>query len=149
MTGAGEGDRARGERGKTSLRKFFRKYPHVCPYCRLSPHRDAECKTVRGTAGSVNHQALRASCDANRARMPGALNEWQAMFAAVYPRTVEDRGRSTVGLMEELGELAEAIRVYDRYPKFFRRGGCRRLLVSDGNCKRALFARRARERSSV
>jgi hypothetical protein len=41
------------------------------------------------------------------------------MFADIYPRNVEDKGRSTVGLLEELGELAEAIRVYERYPKYF------------------------------
>jgi NTP pyrophosphatase (non-canonical NTP hydrolase) len=97
----------------------FRKYPFVCPYCRLCPHQDAKCKTVRGTAGTVDHQALRRQHAANRARMPGSLSEWQTMFSEVYPRNIEDKGRSTVGLLEELGELAEAIRVYERHPKYF------------------------------
>jgi hypothetical protein len=98
---------------------IFRKYPFVCPYCRLCPHKDASCKTVRGTEGSVDHRALRQQYATNRARMPHDLSGWQSMFADIYPRTVEDKGRSTVGLLEELGELAEAIRVYERHPKYF------------------------------
>ena len=38
----------------------------------------------------------------------------------IYERTTTQMaGRSTLGLMEETGELAEAIRVYDRYPQYF------------------------------
>jgi NTP pyrophosphatase (non-canonical NTP hydrolase) len=40
------------------------------------------------------------------------------MFAQIYERRVDDRARSTLGLFEELGELAEAIRVFDRFPKY-------------------------------
>lgn len=28
-------------------------------------------------------------------------------------------GRSVLGLLEKLGELVEAVRVFDRYPKYF------------------------------
>jgi NTP pyrophosphatase (non-canonical NTP hydrolase) len=52
--------------------------------------------------------------------MPESLDSWQRMFQEIYPRTVEDRdGRSALGLLEEIGELAEAIRVFDEHPKFF------------------------------
>ena len=49
----------------------------------------------------------------------GGLNEWQLMFQEIYPRESDDRWRSTIGLFEELGELAEAIRVFDKYPMYF------------------------------
>jgi len=99
----------------------FRKYPAVCPYCRLSPHQDLVCKTTRGTSKTVDHDALRQARNTNAPAIPGTLNEWQHMFAAIYPRQMDDArsGRSIIGLLEELGELAEAVRVFDRYPKYF------------------------------
>jgi NTP pyrophosphatase (non-canonical NTP hydrolase) len=98
----------------------FRKFPYACPYCRLCPHDDAKCKTVKGTTKTVDHAAVRDLYQKNASRRPITLNEWQAMFQAIYPRNIEDRsGRSTVGLLEELGELAEAVRVFERHPKYF------------------------------
>jgi hypothetical protein len=41
------------------------------------------------------------------------------MFQSIYPRSLEERGRSTIGLFEELGELAEAVRVFEVHPKYF------------------------------
>jgi NTP pyrophosphatase (non-canonical NTP hydrolase) len=106
----------------TSIEEIiFRKYPYVCPYCRLKPHEDISCKTTRGTSKTVDHAALRSAYQANRELRPTTINEWQLMFQAVYPRSMDDAraGRSTLGLLEELGELAEAVRVFDRYPKYF------------------------------
>jgi NTP pyrophosphatase (non-canonical NTP hydrolase) len=99
----------------------FRKYPFVCPYCRLNPHQDLVCKTTRGTKNTVNHADLRLARDSNAFLVPKSLNGWQQMFAQIYPRSIDDArsGRSTIGLFEELGELAEAVRVFDRYPKYF------------------------------
>jgi len=99
----------------------FRKYPAVCPYCRLNPHRDLACKTTRGTNKTVDHGALRQARSTNASAVPETLNEWQHMFGSIYPRSMDDArsGRSTIGLFEELGELAEAVRVFDRYPKYF------------------------------
>src|SRR3990167_7473321 len=70
----------------------FRKFPFVCPYCRLSPHQDSPCKSVRGTTRTVNHDALRESYETNRHRRPMGLNDWQNMFQTIYPRNVHDRG---------------------------------------------------------
>jgi len=39
--------------------------------------------------------------------------------AVPYPREADDRARSTIGLFEELGEIAEAIRVFEKYPMYF------------------------------
>jgi NTP pyrophosphatase (non-canonical NTP hydrolase) len=97
----------------------FRKFPYACPYCRLTPHRDAECKLVRGTSTTVDHLAVSRLYIENNEKRPVTLDDWQKMFQEIYPREADDRGRSTIGLLEELGELAEAIRVYEKYPKYF------------------------------
>jgi NTP pyrophosphatase (non-canonical NTP hydrolase) len=101
-------------------RLIYRKYPYACPYCRLTPHVDANCKTVRGTDPTVNHEALRRKHAENLRVMPASLDEWQTMFHEIYPRTTEDKpARSSLGLMEEIGELAEAIRVFEKHPEYF------------------------------
>jgi NTP pyrophosphatase (non-canonical NTP hydrolase) len=98
----------------------FLKYPYTCPYCRKTPHKDSLCKTVRGTKPTVNHEALAGEYARNNSRRPKSLTEWQRMFQEIYPRGAADaNARSTLGLFEEIGELAEAIRVFDRFPKFF------------------------------
>lgn len=101
-------------------RLIFRKYPGVCPYCRRKPHHDLECKAVRGLApGMLQHEELRLLYQQGLAQRPTGLDEWQQMFQDIYPRTADDRrGRSTLGLLEELGELAESIRVFDRHKKY-------------------------------
>lgn len=104
-----------------SLEKLvFRKYPRVCPYCRSSPHADGDCKSTVGLQpGVLNHDRLRQLYAEGYSQRPSSLDEWQAMFQAIYPRTNEDRtGRSTLGLLEEIGELAEAIRVFERHPVY-------------------------------
>jgi NTP pyrophosphatase (non-canonical NTP hydrolase) len=99
---------------------IFRKYPYSCPYCRLEPHRDERCKLVLGTEITVDKEALKESYRANALRRPVGLNDWQKMFLDIYPRSPDDRaGRSTIGLFEEIGELAEAIRVFERHPNYF------------------------------
>ncbi|MGH7782360.1 MAG: hypothetical protein ACREO5_00725 [Candidatus Binatia bacterium] len=97
----------------------FRKFPYVCPYCRLAPHDDTPCKRARGTMRTVDHPALRRHYEINREIRPITLREWQAMFQKIYPRDLDDRGRSVIGLFEELGELAEAVRVFEQHPKYF------------------------------
>jgi hypothetical protein len=97
----------------------FRKYPYACPYCRSCPHVDGKCKTIKGTAKTVDHKALRKSFAENTTIRPWGLNEWQEMFDKIYPRNLDNPSRSIVGLFEELGELAEAVRVFDRFPKYF------------------------------
>lgn len=99
---------------------IFRKYPYACPYCRQLPHNDKMCKTIKGTESTVNHDAVKKKQIENAHKKPISLNEWQEMFNEIYPRSPNEigTGRSTIGLLEELGEMAEAIRVFDRYPKY-------------------------------
>jgi len=98
---------------------IYRKYPYVCPYCREAPHVDSKCKTVHGTKRTLDHSALRQKYVDNKNLRPHGIRKWQQMFDKIYPRTLDDAARSVVGLFEELGEIAEAVRVFDRYPKYF------------------------------
>lgn len=97
----------------------FRKFPLVCPYCRMAPHQDGVCKQVRGTATTLDHDSVNKFYQKNWTSRPTGLDAWQRMFQSIYPRSVQEYGRSTIGLLEELGELAEAVRVFDRHPKYF------------------------------
>ncbi len=97
---------------------LFRKYPNVCPYCRLPQHQEGKCKQVLGTAKTVNHSELRDIYEENKSEMPVTLNEWQKMFNNIYPRDIKDKQWSLLSLLEELGEFAEALRVFDLHPKY-------------------------------
>lgn len=97
---------------------IFMKYPYACPYCRRIPHQDVDCKMLKGTLPTVDHEGLRKVHKENIGKMPSTLSEWQQMFQGIYPRSTQDRTRSAIGLLEELGELAEAIRVFELYPKY-------------------------------
>jgi hypothetical protein len=98
---------------------IFRKFPGVCPYCRKAPHDEAICKQVKGTEKTVNHKEVSAHFASNWSARPSGLTGWQKMFSDIYPRRIGDSGRSTLGLMEELGEMAEAVRVFDAHPHYF------------------------------
>jgi hypothetical protein len=87
---------------------IFRKYPDACPYCRAKPHRELECKQVRGTSKTVDHKAVNDLFIKNWPNRPKTLNDWQQMFQDIYPRSIDPNGRSSVGLLEELGEAAES-----------------------------------------
>ena len=100
-------------------RLLFTKYPNVCPYCRKAPHVEQECKLIKGTEGVLSHELVREFTEANWETRPASLNEWQRMFNNIYPRSLNSMGFSIIALMEELGELAEAVRVFDRYPHYF------------------------------
>lgn len=98
---------------------IYRKYPYTCPYCRETPHIDAKCKNVQGTSKTVDHTAIKRKYVENSRIRPLGIDEWQQMFDKIYPRNPDDSTRSVVELFEELGELSEAIRVFDRFPKYF------------------------------
>jgi NTP pyrophosphatase (non-canonical NTP hydrolase) len=95
----------------------FRKFPYVCPYCLSCPHKSGTCSPARGLDGEL----LRERYLSNKGRMPAHLGAWQEMFSEIYPRTNADRNRSRslLGLFKELGELGEAVRVFDRFPRYF------------------------------
>jgi NTP pyrophosphatase (non-canonical NTP hydrolase) len=88
------------------------------PVLRFGSHRDSQCKLVHGH-GTINHEELRRLYDRNEKKRPVTLEQWQQMFQEIYPREADDRARSTIGLFEELGEIAEAIRVFEKHPMYF------------------------------
>jgi NTP pyrophosphatase (non-canonical NTP hydrolase) len=97
----------------------YRKYPYVCPYCRKCPHDESICKNIHGEK-TVDHKSLKNFYIKNQNKKPKTLDEWQLMFQEIYPRsTYDDNSRSILGLFEEIGEFAEAFRVFDRHPKYF------------------------------
>jgi NTP pyrophosphatase (non-canonical NTP hydrolase) len=104
---------------KSAEMLVFRKFPNVCPYCRMAPHEEAACKLVKGTSRTLNHADVLIKFNEEWDRRPAKLDEWQGMFNRIYPRSVNEAGRSTIGLLEELGELAEAVRVFDVHPQYF------------------------------
>lgn len=106
---------------KSLERIIFRKFPGICPYCRASPHNAVDCKATTGiTEGMLDHQRVTEIYREKLANLPAGLNQWQEMFQSIYPRgNVTNISHSALGLAEELGELAEAIRVFDRHPRYF------------------------------
>jgi NTP pyrophosphatase (non-canonical NTP hydrolase) len=97
----------------------FRKFPGVCPYCRETPHNEGRCKLVKGTENTVSHSEVITIFEREWDSRPKSLNGWQKMFNDIYPRNVNENGRSIIGLLEEIGELAEAVRVFDAHLHYF------------------------------
>jgi nucleoside phosphorylase/NTP pyrophosphatase (non-canonical NTP hydrolase) len=97
---------------------IYRKYPNVCPYCRLPVHKEEVCKQALGTVATVNHEELRKIYQENKSQMPHSLTEWQEMFNRIYPRDIDKKQMSVISLFEELGEFAEALRIFETHPKY-------------------------------
>src|SRR5687767_2854547 len=98
---------------------IYRKYPFCCPYCLHREHQEKACKSIRGVERTLNHAGLRREFERNASIRPVTLDEWQGMFQTIYQRQSTDVARSSLGLFEEIGELAEAVRVFERHPKYF------------------------------
>ena len=75
------------------------RFPNLCPYCSSRP---CSCRERTSERKKVD--------ELSEATPPTTLFEWQRMFHEIYPNnTVQD---SVVHLVEEVGELNEAIRNY-------------------------------------
>jgi NTP pyrophosphatase (non-canonical NTP hydrolase) len=100
-------------------RMVAEKFPRVCPYCLKSPHDPDEClEAKRQNPGPRWDDLARIGSEITR---PGRLGDWQVMFATIYPvQQTEDYGLTFARLAEELGELAEAVRVFRHQPGYFR-----------------------------
>lgn len=111
-----------GKAGVESLSSMlWSKYPGTCPYCFLTPHHAADCAAIKKRRQSPDWQRLyeRSSSIPNSDR-PRDLMGWQQMLAEVYP--VDPFGSSEkvfARLAEEVGELAEAVRLLPVEPGFF------------------------------
>jgi NTP pyrophosphatase (non-canonical NTP hydrolase) len=98
---------------------LYRKFPYACPYCFLTPHNTEECKKAGDSRAYLNNSKLQQLYVRHEAKRPIGLDDWQSMFQDIYPRSPDDGRRSLLGLFEELGELAESIRVFGKDPKYF------------------------------
>lgn len=106
---------------KSLERVVFRKFPYACPYCAKCPHDPSNCKDTTGiTLENLDHHEINQMYRERYDGRPQSLNDWQQMFQEIYQRNrFTDMAHSALGLMEEVGELAEAIRVFERHPRYF------------------------------
>lgn len=102
--------------GKVGVRSvealIWSKFPYACPYCHEAPHVFEKCQSVRQRDASPDWEKLREMGKSNSVRKPNNLPGWQRMFNTIYPRSDQTTHEKNFSrLAEELGELAEAIRV--------------------------------------
>jgi hypothetical protein len=94
------------------------KYPRVCPYCLGNPHKTDKCKQSLNGPQEPQWTALKKLGEAGE--RPLSISDWQSVFADIYPVfDGEDFQGSFARLTEELGEMAEAIRVREIAPSYF------------------------------
>lgn len=97
---------------------IWNKYPGVCPYCRQEQHKSVICKQEKAKNPNPSWSDLaRIGKDKQK---PKDLLEWQQMFHKIFPAGDSETYASPFGrLSEELGELAETIRVFPENPGYF------------------------------
>jgi pyrimidine deaminase RibD-like protein/NTP pyrophosphatase (non-canonical NTP hydrolase) len=94
------------------------KFPAVCSYCQTSPHNDPECRRQKLRNPGPDWEELETI--GRNAPKPRSLSGWQRMFAAVFPPTqMEGTDIIFARLTEELGELAESVRIAPAAPGYF------------------------------
>jgi pyrimidine deaminase RibD-like protein len=97
---------------------LWAKFPAACTYCHQSTHDPDDCSEKKAKFNGPQWENL-ASLGAGKVR-PRTLGEWQRMFSTVYPaQQTEDYGATFARLTEELGELAEALRIFPAAPGYF------------------------------
>jgi len=110
-----------GKLGVTSVEDLlWDKFPNVCPYCKQPKCLGGPCQIAKKELPGPDWDALSTIADQNRNDRPQRLSEWQAMFQRIYPASPgENFGHSFARLMEEIGELSEAVRVFSSEPGYF------------------------------
>ncbi len=96
------------------------KFPYACAYCHACPHDPDECTEKKTRRPGPDWEALARIGDKEMRNRPTSLGGWQRMFSKVYAaQQTEDFGPTFARLTEELGELAEALRVFPAVPGYF------------------------------
>src|SRR5205807_4051616 len=96
----------------------WRKFPGVCPYCEEASHADDLCRERKSRGDGPDWQSL--ADRAARAAPPERPSEWLRMFRTIYPiHQGEMYGPTFARLSEELGELGEAVRLFEDEPNYF------------------------------
>jgi len=108
---------------KSAEDMIWDKFPGVCAYCQKCPHDPEECSDKK-RKHSGPPWGLLNEIGKERAR-PQSIVEWQVMFSKIYPaQQTEDFGSTFARLSEELGELAEAVRIFPSEPSYFLSEAC-------------------------
>lgn len=93
---------------------LWRKYPNCCPYCLKQP-----CICPRNKKSlNDNSKELQELSKSNSSIKPETFQDWQEMFAKIYPRNPQgyDQKSNFIHLIEEVGEVAEAYRLKYFHP---------------------------------
>lgn len=94
---------------------IWSKYPSVCPRCL-----EEKCSCDQENLNAVDEDKLRAIVFENKFSMPQSINEWQVMFAKIYPPKLDRDNLAGLQvkdiiasiyarIFEELAEVAECI----------------------------------------
>jgi NTP pyrophosphatase (non-canonical NTP hydrolase) len=78
--------------------EIWRRFPYLCSYCGSCP---CVCKAKK--------VQTRQPVVADEAKRPKTLRDFQKMFEAIYPASGRTLDHAGVHLVEEMGEVAEAI----------------------------------------
>jgi NTP pyrophosphatase (non-canonical NTP hydrolase) len=97
---------------------LWAKFPSVCAYCQLEKHEGRFCKENDATKKDVKWAELKQI--GTKQKPPTTLALWQQSFNNIYPRDDSTGHEINIyRLSEELGELAEAVRVLPLAPQYF------------------------------
>lgn len=107
-----------GKLGVTSTADLlWLKFPGVCPYCQKEEHDPTICSKKKRDNPVPPWRELKAL--GGKKKRPAGLGEWQRMFRTIYkPHHKADFEATFARLVEELGELAEALRVFPAAPGY-------------------------------
>ena len=110
--------------GKLGVRSvddmLWTKFPGVCSYCHFEVHKQSPCREKKKTPPSPNWPRLIELGQSNVSSRPTTLDGWLEMFARIYPSSDTEQYPATFGrFSEELGEVAEAVRVFPVAPGYF------------------------------
>ena len=101
---------------------LWKKFPNVCPYCQKHQHDPAECRERKQAYPGVHWDQLNDI--GKREPRPKTLSDWQLMFSKIYPAQSDKYEFGFSRLTEELGELAESLRVFSSVPGYFLSEAC-------------------------
>ena len=105
---------------KSVSRMLWAKFPYICPYCHCEPHNFDDCTARKAKSRGPDWSELARVGKRSIDKQPRSIAQWQRMFAAVYPgSTTEEYAKTFAKLAEEVGELAEALRVFRAAPGYF------------------------------
>lgn len=105
---------------KSSVAILWGKFPYACPYCHSCPCQPDDCSERKRKSRGPDWVHLDELGRLHRERQPRTIAEWQRMFGTIYPVvSTEGYERTFAKLTEELGELAEAMRVFPAAPGYF------------------------------